>query len=105
MIPGINKDNAALIGAGITAVSTVAHGIYANKFATAAKDSPKNFAITNALASLSVMLGMVAKTSSLGWGVRAFSVLSSGAATMIPTVWRVATLRAEALAKAEIKKN
>ncbi|HEV7738578.1 MAG TPA: hypothetical protein VGO47_14555, partial [Chlamydiales bacterium] len=49
--------------------------------------------------SLSVMLGMVAKTSSLGWGVRAFSVLSSGAAIMIPTVWCTATLRAEESAK------
>lgn len=103
MVLGISKDNAALFSAGIAAVGTVAHGIYVNKFAKVEKDSSKNFVITNALASLSVMLGMVAKTSSLGWGVRAFSVLSSGAATMIPTVWCVATVRAETLAKANQK--
>jgi len=97
MVQGISF-NAALISAGVAATSAVAHGLYANKYTTNPRTS---FVITNALASLSVMLGMVAKTSSLGWGVRAFSVLSAGAATMIPTVWREATLRAEALAKSK----
>ncbi len=90
----IFKENPSLIASGVAMAGAFLH----NKYARVTQHSWQKFAVTNALVSLSAMFGMVAKTSSLGWGVRAFSVLSSGAATMIPTVWHVAKLKGVALA-------
>jgi len=82
----IFKENPSLIGAGVAMAGAFLHHKYGYAGWTTLA---QKFTVTNALVSLSAMLGMVARTSgkNLDLTTRAISVVSVGAATMIPAIY------------------